>query len=63
VATLPIPAWFQTAAAHLFPQPKPAGHRLNGDQSRVEDVIAIGDKLQLMARFRRGGRTLLTPGK
>jgi len=27
---------------NLFPQSKPAGHRLNGDQTRVKGVVHVG---------------------
>jgi hypothetical protein len=60
MAPLPILGWIQaTADAHLLPQSKPVGNRRNSEESRVEGVIAVGDKLHLMARFLLGDYCLL----
>ena len=48
IATLLILARIQTGElAHLFPEPKPPRHRFHRDQTSMNRLICIGDKLQL----------------
>jgi hypothetical protein len=58
VATFLVRARIQTGApAHFVPQIKPPGHRLDRDESRVDGVIGVGDKLQFEPGLFLGDRS------